>query len=158
MPEAAPRRATAGDVAALVQLRAQMIETIFGDPGEDEWRASCARVLEERLADTERFAAFVVDGPNGVPVSSGVGWVEQHLPGPRNPSGRVGSIASMSTLPEHRRQGHGGAVLQALLDWFASMGVQRVHLHAAPAGERLYRSAGFVDRRMPALSWSAPQQ
>ncbi|HZG96061.1 MAG TPA: GNAT family N-acetyltransferase, partial [Mycobacteriales bacterium] len=60
--------------------------------------------------------------------------------------------------PRHRRQGHGGAVLQALLDWFGSVDVTRVHLHAAPAGERLYRSAGFVDRTMPALTWSAEQQ
>ena len=158
MPDAARQRAAHDDIPALVELRALMIETIFGDPAEGEWRSSCARVLAERLDDTERFVAFVVDGPDGVPVSSGVGWVEQHLPGPRTPSGRFGHIASMSTLPGHRRQGHGGAVLQALLDWFGSVDVTRVHLHAAPAGERLYRSAGFVDRTMPALTWSAEQQ
>ena len=150
------RRATTTDIPALVELRAVMIESIFDGPSGDDWRDECARVLQRRLADTDGFAAFVVDGADGVPVACGIGWVEQHLPGPRNLSGRFGHIASMSTLPEHRGQGYARLVLGALMDWYAEIGVPRVHLNAAPMGERLYREMGFTDRQMPALTSTRP--
>jgi GNAT superfamily N-acetyltransferase len=155
----AARRATPADAAALLELRVAMLSHFFDEVPGGEWRELCRAMLEQRLAETSGdFAAFVVDGPAGVPVSSGVGWIQQHLPSPRNPHGRRGHIASMSTLPEHRGQGCGRAVVTALLDWMASEGVTRVELRASTMGEPLYRSLGFKETAEPTLVWTAPRR
>lgn len=140
------RRATPDDAAALVDLRAAMYESWGHDHAGEEWRRSAEEMLIRRLRDeTETFVAVVVEGEAGDLVASGVGWVSEHLPSPWNPSGLRGHIASMSTSPQARRQGHGRAVIDALLEWFDAQGVVRVDLVATPMGEPLYRRVGFAD-------------
>ena len=157
MPEA--RRATPADARALVELRVAMLSSFFDEVPGGEWREMCRAMFEERLADESGdFAAFVVDGPAGVPVSSGVGWVQQHLPSPRNQHGRRGHIASMSTLPEHRGHGCATAILSAMLAWMESLGVTRVELRASVMGEPVYRALGFEVTAEPTLVWTAPRR
>src|SRR4051794_41711046 len=100
---AAVRRAVPADAEELTRLRALMYESFGGDTSGGEWRATCVRTFARRLEEEpEEFVAFVVDaedggGPGGPLVASGVGWIEVHLPGPTNLTGRRGHIASMST-------------------------------------------------------------
>lgn len=150
------RRATPEDATALMQLRMAMLSNFFDEVHAGDWRERCEAMLAERLAVDEDFAAFVVDGPDGVPVSSGVGWIVQHLPSPHNPHGRRGHISTMSTLPEFRGRGYARAIVAALLDWMAAQGVTRVELRASSMGEPLYRSLGFTDVSEPTLLWLAP--
>jgi GNAT superfamily N-acetyltransferase len=150
------RRATPADAPALVDLRIAMLSSFFDEVPSGEWRELCRETFVERLVEGSReFAAFVVDGADGVPVASGVGWIERHLPSPRNPHGRRGHIASMSTLPAHRGQGYATAILAALLEWMQSVGVTRVELRASAMGEPIYRSMGFTDVSEPTLLWTA---
>lgn len=148
-PDVSVRRAGVEDVAELVRLRALMFESFGGDASGELWRLRCAQVLRERLVPaSERFAAFVIDspvstGPGGLLVSCGLGWVDEHLPGPMNPLGCRGYIASMSTDLEARRQGHARRILEALLGWFSGLGVERVDLRATAPAEPLYSSYGF---------------
>ena len=148
------RRAGVDDVASLVRLRTVMLASMGGEPPVTGWERACAEAFARRLAQPDRFAAWVVD-VDGAPVSSGVGWLEEHLPSPSAPDGRRGHIASMSTDPDHRRRGHGRAVLGALLGWFAGAGVSRVDLRATPGGRGLYERAGFRELGGAALSWTA---
>jgi GNAT superfamily N-acetyltransferase len=153
------RRATVTDADELVRLRAFMIEAMGDDVDARPWREAAAAAFVRRIEDEPNaFAAFVVDGDEpGRLVSSGVGWVHEHLPGPRNPSGLRGHIASMSTEPSARRQGHGRAVFEALMAWFVDLGVTRVDLHATDEGARLYRAFGFTEGSHAALTWMAPE-
>jgi len=148
------RRADLHDVEALVRLRALMLEAMGGDLSTPGWHDACRAALVRRLAEPDRFAAFVV-AVDGVPVSGGVGWLEEHLPSPNQLDGRRGHVASMSTDPAHRRRGHGRAVLQALLDWFADLQVVRIDLRATPDGQPLYASAGFRVLAGPTMAWTA---
>jgi GNAT superfamily N-acetyltransferase len=138
-------------------MRGLMYAAYGVDASDPAWQAECSRFLIERLAEEDRFAAWVVGEPSpGVRLAaSGIAWVERRLPGPVS-DGRVGYVASMCTDPGHRRRGNGRAVLEGLLGWFGELGVQRVQLHAASMGEGLYRSMGFADPSGPALEWSAP--
>ena len=149
------RRAGVEDAASLVRLRAAMLTAMGSDPATTGWAQACEDAFARRLAEADRFAAWVVD-VDGRAVASGVGWLEEHLPSPSAPDGRHGHIASMSTEPAHRRQGHGRAVLDALLGWFAVAGVPRVDLRATPDGRRLYERAGFRELGGAALSWTRP--
>ena len=143
------RRANPGDAEELTRLRGVMFASWTGEAG-GEWAALSTDYLRRALA-TDQLAAYVVDGPDGL-VACGVGWIEQHLPGPNNLTGRRGHIANMSTEPAHRRQGHARRVFEALLAWFEERDVTRIDLHATDEGEPLYRSFGFTEPRGLALT------
>ena len=77
--------------------------------------------------------------------ASAIGWLNDHLIGTANPTGRVGYIANISTDQQWRRRGCARATLTALLEWFGSNGIRTVNLHATSEGMDLYRSMGFIE-------------
>ena len=147
------RRATPDDAEDLTRLRGLM-HLSMGDEPSEVWRAGCEQAFARRLA-TDGFRAYVVDD-GGQVVCSGAGWLDEHLPSPYLLSGVRGHIASMSTDPEHRRQGHARAVFAALMDWFHSLGVARVDLRATEDGRVLYEQFGFQVLGGATMAWFAP--
>ena len=147
------RRARPEDAAALTHLRGLMHEAM-GTAPTPQWAAVTQAALERRLV-SDTFAAYVVEDAGAV-VSGGVGWVEEHLPSPYQLDPRRGHVASMSTEPSARRQGHGRAVLGALMGWFGELGVTRVDLRATPDGRRVYEQAGFRVLGGTTMAWFAP--
>jgi ribosomal protein S18 acetylase RimI-like enzyme len=152
MPEV--RRAGPDDAAELTRLRVLMFADMGRDPGllDDAWRRRNVAHFRRRLAETDVFAAYVVDRPGGGLAACAVGWLNEHLIGTANQLGRVGYIANMSTDPAYRRRGYARATLVALLAWLRSTGITTVDLHATPDGESLYRSLGFTEPTEPALT------
>jgi ribosomal protein S18 acetylase RimI-like enzyme len=94
---------------------------------------------------------LVVDGDPGL-AACGIGVIDQRLPGPYNPAGRVGHVFGVVTDPAHRGRGHARAVMEGLLAWFEAAGLRRVDLNASPDGMPLYRKLGFADHPDPTLS------
>jgi GNAT superfamily N-acetyltransferase len=114
--------------------------------GPAGWEANCAAVLRQAMSEGSVVVA-VVDAPSGEGLAAaGSAEIQQRLPGPANPSGRLGYIGTMATDPAWRRHGMARRVLSLLLDELDRLGVERVELHATPDGEPLYRSAGFAER------------
>ncbi len=152
-PTPALRPAAASDVAELVRLRKVMMESM-GVPEEPTWEQACADFLTETLAEGTT-GAMVADDPDraGRLVACGVGTVAVRLPGPMTPNGRFGYIASMVTEEAWRGRGLATGIVLGLLDWFASVGVHRVDLHASPHGEPIYRALGFEESAYPELRW-----
>jgi ribosomal protein S18 acetylase RimI-like enzyme len=148
------RRAAPDDATELTRLRRLMFADMGRDPGllDDDWQRRNVAHFRRRLAETDVFAAYVVDRPGGGLAACAVGWLNEHLIGTANQVGRVGYIANMSTDPAYRRRGYGRAALVALLAWLRSTGITTVDLHATPDGEALYRSLGFTDPTDPALT------
>ena len=147
------RRATAADAADLTRLRGHMLGAMGADVTDPGWAPACEAALARRLAEPASFAGWLVE-VGGTAVSGGVGWVEEHLPSPGRVDGRRGHIASMSTDPQHRRQGHGGEVFRALMGWFAELGVPRVDLRATEDGRRLYEAFGFRVLGGATMAWT----
>jgi GNAT superfamily N-acetyltransferase len=131
-----------------------MVAAMGGDPTTPGWAASCEAAFARRLAEPDRFAAWLVE-VDGRAVSSGAGWVEEHLPAPGTPDGRRGHVASMSTEPGHQRAGHARAVLTALMSWFAALEVPRVDLRATEDGRPLYEDMGFRVLGGATMAWTA---
>lgn len=148
------RRAEPGDAADLTRLRALMISAMGGDPTVPGWAQACESALARRLGEPDRFAAWLVE-VDGRAVSSGIGWLEEHLPSPGCFDGRRGHVASMSTEPAHRRRGHARLVLTAAMDWFAALEVPRVDLRATADGRPLYEAAGFRELGGATMAWTA---
>lgn len=147
------RRAVPEDVAALTRLRGLMHQAM-GDELTEQWRLACESAFARRIS-SDAFVAFVVE-VDGAVVSGGAGWLEEHLPSPYQVDARRGYIASMSTDPAHRRQGHGQAVFDALMAWFGERGIPRVDLRATPDGLPLYERNGFRLLGGASMSWTTP--
>jgi ribosomal protein S18 acetylase RimI-like enzyme len=150
------RPAAENDIAELVRLRALLSEALgsdfFNPPSSDNsWRDTCTAVLKKQLqTDTTRI--LVVDGDDSI-AACGYGTIEQWIPGPHVPNGKIGHVIGVVTDPAYRRRGYSRAITQGLLDWFRGRDVALVHLHASVDSEPLYRSLGFTDNPDPSLSW-----
>jgi GNAT superfamily N-acetyltransferase len=142
------------DAADLTRLRGLMIAAMGGNPSTPGWVAACEQAFVRRLAAPESFAAWLVEVDDRA-VSSGVGWLEEHLPSPGSFDGRRGHIASMSTEPAHQRCGYGRLVFTALMGWFADREVPRVDLRATEDGRRLYEAFGFRVLGGATMAWTA---
>jgi len=157
-PPATIRPATLDDIADLVRLRVLMFVGMDREPHLEVWSKQAVAFLEEALTEGTA-AAFVADAhvdDGRRVVAGGVGTTCTRLPGPDNPSGRYGYIASMATEPEWRGQGLARGIVAALLDWFGARGIDRVDLHASAAGDPIYRTFGFAESRYPELRWTRP--
>jgi GNAT superfamily N-acetyltransferase len=139
-----PRFARSDDIPEIVRLR-RMLFASLGESGDD-WEAACAEVLRQGL--TQRWVVgAVVDQPHGAGlVAVGTAEIQQRLPGPTKPTGRLGYVGTMATDPAWRRRGLAHSVLSFLLDHLGSLGVDRIELHATPVAETLYRRTGFSER------------
>jgi ribosomal protein S18 acetylase RimI-like enzyme len=145
------RIATGEDVEELVRLRGVLFsELALGGGTAEDWAERCAAVLAEWLPRDD-MRIVVIDAPDGL-ASCGVGVVDQRLPAPYNPGGRVGHIFGVVTDPAYRNRGYGRAVMADLLRWFDGRGLVRVDLNASPDGQGLYRSLGFGAHPDPLLS------
>ena len=149
------RRAGVADAAELLRLRQLMWTSLDGAaPEPGPWQQDSMDMLVRRLTEPRpSLAAFVVPEPgsNGALVSCAMGAIEHWLPGPRNPSGMVGHVHSVSTDPRHRRRGYSRACMSAMLGWFREQGVTSVTLNASRQGEPLYASLGFVRGSDPTM-------
>lgn len=148
------RRAEAADAAALVRLRAVMLEDMGADVGDESapWRAAAEVWFIRRLSDPGDFAAFVVDDPELGVVSCAAGTCDSHAPGPTNPSGLQGHVFNICTDRRRRRLGLARACLDALLAWYRTeTEVRTIDLNATSYGIELYQSLGFDAPRYPAL-------
>jgi ribosomal protein S18 acetylase RimI-like enzyme len=148
------RRATVADAEELTRLRGLMHLAMGSPTLPDEWRLACEASFRRRLA-ADDFVAFGVE-ESGRLVSCGAGWIEEHLPSPRQYDGRRGHIASMSTEPEWQRRGWARLVFGALMDWFAARDIPRVDLRATEDGRALYESFGFRVLGGATMAWTAP--
>ncbi|PSL01614.1 ribosomal protein S18 acetylase RimI-like enzyme [Haloactinopolyspora alba] len=149
------RAATEADIGELVRLRVVFAEAMggsFNPPSADSrWRDNCAAVLAGQLA-AETMRILVVDGTSGL-AACGYGTIEQWVPGPHLPHGRIGHVMGVVTDPEHRRLGHARTIMDGLLEWFREQRIPRVDLHASADGEPLYRKLGFTEHPDLSMSW-----
>lgn len=144
------RRADIADVAVLVQLRTEMFAAMGSEHLHDrEWQTAAHRWFVNHLTDAG--VCIVAVEVEGRVVASAMGAIRDSAPSPSCPSGGDILISNVATVPNARRQGHAGAALGAVMDWARSTGVPRAELMATGDGISLYRNAGFVPTRYPAM-------
>jgi|GEM_PF-835434 len=67
----------------------------------------------------------------------------------KNPSGRVGYIMSMYTIPSYRRKGISTGILKRLSETAAGMGITLLELNATHEGEPVYVKNGLMLHKEP---------
>lgn len=137
------RMASAGDIPALTALRlAYLADDCGGYPQELPGRLP--GYFTAHLG-RDCFAAIGADSA-GQAVSAAILVCTEMPPNTRFPHGRCGTVYSVYTAPEYRRQGIASAMIRMLLDTAEQQGLDRISLSATDAGRGIYEKAGFVCR------------
>jgi GNAT superfamily N-acetyltransferase len=131
----------------------EVVGQMFGDLGTPDntegWRDGALQAFAERAAS----AAIFVASEQGRIVGVAAGVIDQRLPSPRRPSGRLGYVEWLGTLPSHRRRGVARLALRALLNWFVEHDIAVIDVHASEQAHALYLDLGFAAPRATALRW-----
>lgn len=143
------RAATAADSAALLDLWT-LVSDGGATAGTSAWRGH-ARAWFSHVVDDRAAARLPVVEVGGAIVATAIGTLELGVPNPHCPRGRTVRLANVVTLPEHRRRGYAGLLVEDVVGWARSIGADRVDLSATPDGQRLYERLGFEQTRAPRM-------
>ncbi|HNW57553.1 MAG TPA: GNAT family N-acetyltransferase [Bacteroidales bacterium] len=146
------RKATTGDVEALIDYRIIFLKEAYGDPSAD-----LESVLRESLKDY--FARSLKDDSfifwmaeyESAPVGFS-GMVMREQPGNFEiPKGKTGYILNIFTLKEFRGNGIAPMLVNKLIEEGRLRKLSKIELHATREGEQVYRKIGFVEPHDKAL-------
>lgn len=146
MAEITMRRTTLDDVMTIAHHRTAM----FADMGvgTEQTRAQgtihFSDWLQEALQDGTYLGWFACDGER---VIAGAGiWLLEWIPG-FDGTRICPYVFNVYTEPDYRRRGLARQLMTTLIDYCRAAGYARLRLHASLAGQTLYESLGFVDKR-----------
>ncbi|HZD60431.1 MAG TPA: GNAT family N-acetyltransferase, partial [Anaerolineae bacterium] len=119
----------------------------FFDHERDEETELLSKEIKEYLLQaipSNTFIAWIAELEGKLAGTSGMA-IWQVLPKYSAPSGKIGYILNMYTLPEMRGKGIGTRLLNELIGEAKSMGLDYLNLHASKEGMKMYRKAGFIE-------------
>lgn len=143
-------RATIADIDEVIEHRIQF-HTEFWGPQPVELINELTRYLriylQVALVDNSYIAWLAKCDDT---LAGGGGVVMRESPGNfKNPSGKVGYLMNMYTIPEHRKKGICGTILNKLILSANEIGIYAFELHASKAGEPVYVKNGFEIHNEP---------
>jgi GNAT superfamily N-acetyltransferase len=142
--------ATEYDIQSLVAFRVEFLTEYSGVPSGEQisaLRRSLEQYFTSAINDRTYVCKMAKDGDKIV----GIGGmaVRVHPGSFKNPSGVVGYIMNMYTIPSYRRKGICGNLLRRLMETGSEMGIVAFELHASKDGEPVYQKAGFEKHTEP---------
>ena len=88
------------------------------------------------------FVAWVAVFDNEIIATSGMSFTEKP-PYYNNPTGQIGIVSSMYTVPEYRRRGIAKKLLELIVNEAKEYGCGVVYITASDEGAKLYQACGF---------------
>lgn len=138
-------KADTNDIAELTELRMRYLAEDYGEIAQDDLKriADSLPTYFSRHLNKDIFVYICRNGD----ITAGCCflYVSEKPANPSFISGKTGTVMNVYTLPEFRRKGIAGRLMQLLLSESAKMGLDFVELKATDAGCSLYRSLGFED-------------
>ena len=135
------RLMTVGDIEAYIALRIRQLREEGAT--EDIDLAPALRDYYERHLSDGTFVAWLAVEDGRIAATSGMSFVEKP-PYFSCPTGRLGLLSGMYTLPEHRRRGIGRELLSRVVDEARRRGCGSVWITASDMGVLLYTDFGFT--------------
>ena len=135
------RLMTAGDIEEYIALRVRHLREEGAT--EDIDLAPALRDYYERHLSDGTFVAWLAVEDGRIAATSGMSFVEKP-PYFSCPTGRLGLLSGMYTLPEHRRRGIGRELLSRVVDEARRRGCGSVWITASDMGVLLYTDFGFT--------------
>lgn len=150
MTDLTVRRAEPEDLHLALDVVAHMFVDLGTSEISDAWRSAAAQALMVRTAASAMFVVF--DGEDRL-VGLAAGVVDQRLPSPRRPDGRIGYVEWLATAQSQRRRGVARLAMATLMSWFKDQGVAVVDVHASSQAQPLYLEMGFQEPSASPLRW-----
>ena len=141
------RQAEIDDTDNLVNLRLAYVNADYGEI-DTETEKSLRAQLEEYFPahlGKDIFGFLCFDSEKAV--SMVVLYIMDKPAFVTTPSGRTGTLLSVVTLPEYRKRGIAGKLVEMSLEKAKQLGAEFVELQATADGAPLYRKIGFVDKK-----------
>ncbi len=143
-------RATVDDVAAISEMRIRFFIDFDGPRPQEEQdalRLHLESYFKRTIANNTYICWLAKDGNEVV----GIGGmtVREHPGNFKNPSGGMGYVMNMYTLPSHRRMGISTHILNKLQESGKEIGIRLFELHATEEGEPVYQKNGFKKHNEP---------
>jgi GNAT superfamily N-acetyltransferase len=140
------RAALSGDARALARLRFQFRAEL--EPATEtatHFLPRCERWIIERLHQPDRWRCWVAS-QDGRPV--GCVWLQllEKVPNPVPEPEEHGYVTNLYVVPQARRAGLGGALLEEALNECRRRRLHAVLLWPTPESQSLYRRHGFAPR------------
>ena len=135
------RRMTADDVEQFIELRIRQLRE-EGATDALDLRPALRDYYARHMADGT-FVAWLAVEDGRIAATSGMSFVEKP-PYFSCPTGRLGLLSGMYTLPEHRRRGIGRELLSRVVDEARRRGCGSVWITASDMGVLLYTDFGFT--------------
>ncbi len=138
-------KASASDIQLLIDYRIIFSLEISGpQPNEaiEQLQKSLCDYFKRAIIENSCMSYFIKCGDEVASIGE---MVMRSQPGNfRNPSGRVGYLMNMYTVPKFRGQGLCSIVLNALIQDAKKEGITAFELHSTKAGEGVYIKNGFI--------------
>lgn len=136
-------RAGEKDIDTLINCRVAFLSEHYGQQTEEsvnDLKLHLRQYFTEGI-DKKYICWLAKDGDEIV----GIGGmtVREHPGSFRNPTGIMGYVMNMYTVPSHRRRGISTAILHRLVESGKLMGISMFELQATKLGEPVYRKYGF---------------
>ena len=151
MPNLLYTLATEADIPVIIDYRIRFLTEFWGVHPQEEVD-NLRTHFEQYFATAFRDGSFISWLAKDVDIVAGMGAMTiRHQPGNfKNPSGTVGYLLNMYTLPAYRRQGICSNILTRLLATGREMGITTFDLFASKQGEPVYVKHGFKLHPEPA--------
>lgn len=149
------RLAALDDIPHLVRLRRLMFEWMnYSDQEVLDKNDSYNEEYFSKSIPNESFIGWLVCTTDGKSIASGGLVIDQHPPGPSNPSGKIGYIMDISVEPDFRHQGIAKKILKEILQYLKDQKITLASLHASEMGKSLYEKTGFKPTNEMRLKFS----
>ena len=143
-------RAIQNDLQILVDYRLKFLIDILGEQSE-EMIAGLKKNLESYYSDTfknDSYISYIAKSGDEV-VGIGGMLLNNQAGNFKNPSGKIGYIMNMYTVPSFRKKGICSAILKKLSAEAEKRGITLLELHATKEGEPVYVQQGFKKHPEP---------
>ena len=133
------------DLNEIIRCRLEFIREDMG-PQTQEDEATISAQLKEYLKNHLNRDCFVFAAKEEERIISVAFLLILEKPAnPRFLHGRIGNIMNVYTVPEKRRQGIAGNIIEQIKEYAKTVDLDFLELKAAPMGYPLYKKLGFED-------------
>ena len=137
------RPATLADIPHIVEHREKMFREM-GIPAEfDDMKVATDPWLRHAIP-SKTYLGWIAVSSSGEAAGGGGLIVIPWPPGPMTMDPRCGFVFNVYTQPQHRKQGLGRRLMDAMHDYCRAEGIERVVLNASVFGKPLYDAMGYV--------------
>lgn len=138
------RLATTKDLETLTRLRLAYLRTDYAALSSQQEQQIAAQLEEYFPGHLGRDCFIYLAEEQGAAIACAFLIVSEKPANPSFPTGKIGTLMNVYTLPAHRRKGYASALAERAIADSKQMGLSYLELKATKDGLPLYQKLGFL--------------